>query len=74
MRLLQKQIRVCIIVVISHKEKAMQIGLFSNSEGVQLFQVGFFVKNAHLLRKQGVCHTVALPFNIKKYLNTKEEI
>jgi hypothetical protein len=27
-----------------------------------------------LLCKQGVCHTVALPFTIKKYLNCKRRI
>jgi hypothetical protein len=24
--------------------------------------------------KQGVCHTVALPFTLKKYLTTKEDL
>jgi len=73
MRLLQKQIRVCIIVALSHKEKTMQIGPFSSSEGVQLLQVGFFVKNAHLRRKQGVCHTVPLPFTLKSILKIQNK-
>jgi hypothetical protein len=25
-------------------------------------------------RKQGVCHTMVLPFTLKKYLNAKEEL
>jgi hypothetical protein len=27
-----------------------------------------------LLLEQGACHTMALPFTLKKYLNAKEEL
>jgi hypothetical protein len=32
-------------------------------------------KTIHLIanEEQGVCHTVALPFTLKKYLNAKEK-
>jgi hypothetical protein len=37
--------------------------------------VGFYLINYMLeLLKQGVCHIVALPFTLKKYLKAKEEL
>jgi hypothetical protein len=44
-----------------------------NSYWLHLFFKGIFF-NQKKKKKQGVCHTVALPFYIKKYLKAKEEL
>jgi len=43
-----------------------------NSYWLHCFLREFFLKQKKP-KKQGVCHTVALPFYIKKYLKAKEE-
>jgi len=45
-----------------------------NSYWLHLFFKGIFFKPKKKTKKQGVCHTVALPFYIKKYLKAKEEL
>jgi hypothetical protein len=40
----------------------------------KIYTIYFNIPLFHTIHKQGMCHTVALPFTLKFYLKAKEEL